>query len=193
MSRLANRFLFTAIAGTVLILTACVVTPHNPNYNPGQGYDGQAAPVDVSDLRGGAANHAKQQLRARGFTQVGQSQTGRFHNTWWANSATNQCFQLEATGGQVMTLNSASPSQCAASASQSPNPLTRNAETACRSAISSQYGGIVNQVKVVRAEFSEANTEVIIDAVGVRGGPTTERWRCLASNGGQVADLSMIH
>jgi hypothetical protein len=54
------------------------------------------------------------------------------------------------------------------------------------------YGGHVKELKVVRAEFSEANTEVIVDAVGARGESKTERWRCLASSHGKVADLSIL-
>jgi len=66
------------------------------------------------------------------------------------------------------------------------------AESACMSAVNSNYGGNVGELRVVRSEFSQANSEVILDAVGVRGGPQTERWRCLSSNDGQVADLSVM-
>ena len=58
--------------------------------------------------------------------------------------------------------------------------------------INSNYGGKVDTLKVVRSEFSQANTEVIVDAVGVRGENKTERWRCLSSNDGKVADLSIV-
>jgi hypothetical protein len=43
----------------------------------------------------------------------------------------------------------------------------------------------VDDVRVVRSEFSEANSELILDADG-------ERWRCLASDDGVVDDLSVI-
>lgn len=68
---------------------------------------------------------------------------------------------------------------------------TSAAESACMTAVNSRYGGRVNTVRVVRSEYSEANSLVIVDAVGVRGGSASERWRCLASNDGQVADLSL--
>ena len=58
-------------------------------------------------------------------------------------------------------------------------------------AVNRNYGGKVDDLKVVRSEFSQANSEVILDAVGVRGGKTTERWKCLVSNDGQVQDLSV--
>jgi hypothetical protein len=69
---------------------------------------------------------------------------------------------------------------------------TSNAESACMSAVNGNYGGNVGTVNVISSEYSEANSEVIVEAVGVRGGPTTERWRCLSSNDGQVADLRVV-
>ena len=70
-------------------------------------------------------------------------------------------------------------------------PQASVAESACMAKINSNYGGKVDTLKVVRSEFSQANTEVIVDAVGVRGENKTERWRCLSSNDGKVADLSI--
>jgi len=64
-------------------------------------------------------------------------------------------------------------------------------ESACMAAVNSQYGGKVDTVRVASSEYSEANSLVMVDAVGVRGGSTTERWRCLVSNDGNVADLSV--
>jgi len=61
---------------------------------------------------------------------------------------------------------------------------TSAAESACMSAVNRNYGGRVRNLTVVRSEFSQANSEVILDADG-------ERWRCLSSNDGVVADLSM--
>ena len=66
------------------------------------------------------------------------------------------------------------------------------AESACMSKVNGNYGGNVNSVRVASSEYSEANSTVMVDAVGVRGGSTTERWRCLVSNDGQVQDLSVI-
>jgi hypothetical protein len=124
-----------AISGTAFVLNGCVASPPNPGYNAGAGYNAPSyagTPVDVSDLRNGAAGQAKQQLRARGFRQVGQSQSGQFHNTWWLNANTNQCFQLEASGGQVMTLNQAVPAECQGSGAQNqPGDLPQAAQAAC--------------------------------------------------------------
>jgi len=61
---------------------------------------------------------------------------------------------------------------------------TSAAESACMAAVNSQYGGKERGLRVVRSEFSQANSEVIVEANG-------ERWRCLASNDGNVEDLSL--
>ncbi len=58
-------------------------------------------------------------------------------------------------------------------------------------AVNKQYGGNVRHLKVVRSEFSQANSEVIVKAIGVRGGSSNEKWRCLVSNSGKVQDLSV--
>lgn len=68
---------------------------------------------------------------------------------------------------------------------------TSAAETACMEAVNRNYGGKVREVRVVSSEFSQANSMVMVDAVGVRGGRTTEHWRCLVSNDGKVQDLSV--
>jgi hypothetical protein len=65
---------------------------------------------------------------------------------------------------------------------------TSAAESACMSAVNSQYGGDVESVRVIRSEYSEANSLVMVSAV--RDG-SSERWRCLSSNDGEVADLSI--
>lgn len=67
-----------------------------------------------------------------------------------------------------------------------------NAESACMSAVNANYGGNVSRVKVASSEFSQANSVVMVDAEGVRGGSRTERWKCLVSNDGKVEDLSVI-
>ncbi len=66
---------------------------------------------------------------------------------------------------------------------------TSAAESACLAAVNRNYGGKVNSVRVASSEYSEANSLVMVDAVGVRGGSTTERWRCLVSNDGAVQEL----
>ncbi len=65
------------------------------------------------------------------------------------------------------------------------------AESACMSAVNSNYGGEVRELRVVSSEFSQANSMVMVDAVGVRGGQATERWKCLVSNDGSVQELSV--
>lgn len=64
------------------------------------------------------------------------------------------------------------------------------ATSACMSAVNRQYSGNVRDIRVVRSDWSQANSEVILDAVGVLGGSATETWRCLVANDGTVQDLS---
>ena len=66
------------------------------------------------------------------------------------------------------------------------------AESACMTAVNSRYAGRVKRVQVASSEFSQANSTVMVDAIGVRGSSQFERWRCLVSNDGQVADLSVV-
>jgi len=75
--------------------------------------------------------------------------------------------------------------------SSSLREASNTAETACLSAVNAQYAGNVNTVKVASSEYSEANSLVMVDAVGVRGGSNTEHWRCLVSSDGKVQDLSL--
>ena len=72
--------------------------------------------------------------------------------------------------------------------SSSSRQATSAAESACMAAANSQYGGNAERVWVIRSEYSEANSLV---TVGVVRGGNTERWRCLSSNAGDVADLSL--
>ncbi|NEX22040.1 hypothetical protein G3480_17295 [Thiorhodococcus mannitoliphagus] len=66
------------------------------------------------------------------------------------------------------------------------------AESACMSAVNGNYGGNVGTVKVASSEFSQANSVVMVDAVGVRGGSQTERWKCLVSSDGAVQELTVV-
>jgi len=59
-----------------------------------------------------------------------------------------------------------------------------SAKSACMAAVNRNYGGRVENLRVVRSEFSQASSEVIFEADG-------ERWRCLSSNSGEVQDLSV--
>jgi hypothetical protein len=56
-------------------------------------------------------------------------------------------------------------------------------------AVNAQYGGKIDTLKVIRSEYSEANSLVMVAAS--RTGGKTELWHCLSSNDGEVADLSL--
>jgi hypothetical protein len=66
------------------------------------------------------------------------------------------------------------------------------AKSACMVAVNGQYGGNVRNLKVMRSEFSQANSLVMVKAIGVRGGSTSEQWKCLVSNSGKVQELSVV-
>jgi hypothetical protein len=66
------------------------------------------------------------------------------------------------------------------------------AQSSCMAAVNNQYGGSVRDLKIVSSEFSQANSVVMINAIGIRGGNQNENWQCLASNQGTVADLSVV-
>jgi len=59
-------------------------------------------------------------------------------------------------------------------------------------AVNRNYGGKVRNLVVTSSELSQANSQVNIRAEGVRNGPTSESWKCLVSNDGQVQDLSVV-
>lgn len=59
------------------------------------------------------------------------------------------------------------------------------AESACMQAVNGNYGGKVKNLSVVSSEFSQANSEVMLNADG-------QRWRCLVSSDGKVQDLSVV-
>ena len=67
---------------------------------------------------------------------------------------------------------------------------TSAAESACMAAVNANYGGKIDTVRVIRSEYSEANSLVMVAAS--RTGGKTEQWRCLSSNDGKVADLSVV-
>ena len=66
------------------------------------------------------------------------------------------------------------------------------AQSSCMAAVNNQYGGSAIDLKIVSSEFSQANSVVMINAIGIRGGNQNENWKCLASNQGTVADLSVV-
>jgi hypothetical protein len=88
----------------------------------------------VSDLNSSTASYAEQQLQARGFNQTRSiPPSNGFSNSWWLNSRTNQCFQLETANGKVMTLNPRTSQdlpqfRCNQDYNQNPNPSYRLSE-----------------------------------------------------------------
>lgn len=104
-----------------------------------------------------------------------------------AQSETWKC--LVSNSGRVEDL-SVAAGDSNAPAGQS--KVSAVAKTACLQAVNAQYGGNVREVKVMRAEFSQANSEVFVKAIGVRGQALNEQWRCLVSSTGKVQDLSVI-
>ena len=104
-----------------------------------------------------------------------------------------QEFKWEGGKKVIVTFGAAHSSGGGGGAAGGGSNVSSAATSACMQAVNGNYGGKVNDLRVVRSEFSQANSEVIVDAVGVRGGPTTERWKCLVSNDGNVQDLSVIH
>ena len=149
------------------------------------------APSDVADLVGARGAGGETELGNRGYTYVTMTKGVQY---WW-NAERKACVGIKVAEGRYKSVAAAQASQCHQSAkaqSSQSHQATSAAESACMVAVNMNYGGNVKDLKVVRSEFSQANSEVILDAVGVRGGPTTERWRCLSSNSGKVADLSVV-
>ena len=93
---------------------------------------------------------------------------------------------LVSNDGTVQDLSVQESAKASSSAqpSSNSNQATTAARAACQTAVKKNYGGTVKHLKVISSEYSEANSEVILDAQG-------QRWRCLASNDGKVQDLSV--
>ncbi|MGB4335292.1 MAG: hypothetical protein WBJ41_10675 [Chromatiaceae bacterium] len=104
----------------------------------------------------------------------------------------NDLTKITAVALAALTLSACATDEKMSRAEPALRQATSAAESACMSAVNSNYGGKVRDVRVVSSEFSQANSTVMVDAIGVRGGPTTERWRCLSSSSGEVADLSVV-
>jgi len=94
-----------------------------------------------------------------------------------------------AAAGLALALGLAPAAQAAKHGS---SEVSGNAKTACLSAVNANYGGKVDSVKVTHTEFSQANSTVMVSAIGVRGSATTEHWKCLVSQDGDVQDLSVV-
>jgi len=179
MSTFASCKSSTAAAAMVLLLGSAAVFASTPS--------------DVSDLVGARGSSSEMELGQRGYSYVTMSHGTQY---WW-NAERKSCIGIKVAQGRYKSVSAASASRChqiakATSGGSSSHHETSAAESACMAKVNSNYGGKVDDLKIVRSEFSQANTEVILDAVGVRGGPTTERWRCLCSNDGKVQDLSIV-
>jgi hypothetical protein len=93
---------------------------------------------------------------------------------------------LVSNDGVVQDLSVKSPrkNSGSAAATSGAGSASSTAQSACMAAVNKNYGGKVKNLSVAKSEFSEANSEVIVNADG-------ERWRCLVSNDGNVQDLSV--
>jgi hypothetical protein len=116
MSR-SNKYLFLMLAfNSALATTACATptptpTPLNQTHN---NPNNSSPAVDLSDLNNRSENYAVQQLRTRGFNQVGAkpaSSTG-VSQSWWMYLNTNQCFQLDIARHKVMSIEPKSSQDC---------------------------------------------------------------------------------
>lgn len=109
MTRSKKYLSLSVIFSTSIAITGCIVSPsaqNQPAANTNSYYNQNSAPVNVSDLNNSTASYAEQQLQARGFNQTRSiPPSNGFSNSWWLNTRTNQCFQLETANGKVMTLN----------------------------------------------------------------------------------------
>ena len=99
---------------------------------------------------------------------------------------------LIAAAGLAMTACATDSSYDSGAGSSSLREASNAAESACMAAVNSQYGGNVKTVSVASSEFSQANSVVMVNAAGVRGGSMSERWRCLVSNDGNVEELTVV-
>ena len=149
------------------------------------------APSDVADLVGARGAGGETELGNRGYTYVTMTKGVQY---WW-NAERKACVGIKVAQGRYKSVSAAQASKChqgGKAETGQPHQATNAAESACMAAVNNNYGGKVKDLKVVRSEFSQANSTVMLDAVGVRGGPTTEHWRCLSSNKGKVEDLSVV-
>jgi hypothetical protein len=99
---------------TVVVISDCIASPAIQNNqfifpaNKDNSSNSSSASVDVSDLYNRDSSYAIQQLRKRGFYQVG----ARLNKSWWLYSNTFQCIQLEIDNGKVMTIGPKSSQDC---------------------------------------------------------------------------------
>jgi hypothetical protein len=113
----ANKYLSLTVAFcTVVTISDCIAGPSNPNNqfsspaykNNSSNSNSSSVTVDVSDLYYRDSSYAMQQLRKRGFYQVG----ARLTKSWWLYSNTIQCIQLEIANGKLMAIGPKSSQDC---------------------------------------------------------------------------------
>ena len=111
----AKKNLSLTVAFCIVVAIAdCIASPASQNNqfsspaNKDNSSNASSATVDVSDLYNRDSSHAIQQLRKRGFYQVG----ARLNKSWWLYSNTIQCIQLEIANSKVFNLNPKSSQEC---------------------------------------------------------------------------------
>ena len=111
MTRSKKYLSLTVIFSISIAITGCIVNPsaqNQPAANTNSYYNQNSGPVDVSDLLNSDSSHAIQQLRNRGFYQVG----ARLSKSWWLYSNTIQCIQLDIANGKVIAIGPKSSQDC---------------------------------------------------------------------------------
>ena len=99
---------------TVVAISDCTAGPSNQNNQfslpayKNNNSNSSSATVDVLDLYNRDSSYAVQQLRKRGFYQVG----ARLNKSWWLYSNTIQCIQLEIANGKLMAIGPKSSQDC---------------------------------------------------------------------------------
>ena len=174
MNLLASCKSVTAAAALVLLLGSAAVSA--------------GAPSDVSDLVGARGAGGEMELGRRGYEYVTMTHGTQY---WW-NADRKACVGIKVAEGRYKSVSTADASHCHQGGKSSGSEVSSAAQSACMSAVNGNYGGKVDDLKVVHSEFSQANSEVVVKAIGVRGTSQSERWKCLVSNDGKVQDLSVI-
>ena len=109
-----KKLTLTVAFCTVMEISDCIASPAVQNKqfsspaNKDNSSNSSSASIDVSDLNNRDSSHAIQQLRNRGFYQVG----ARLSKSWWLYSNTIQCIQLEIANGKVMAIGPKSSQDC---------------------------------------------------------------------------------
>ena len=103
---LKKKLTLTVAFCTVMEISDCIASPAVQNKqfsspaNKDNSSNSSSASIDVSDLNNRDSSYAIQQLRKRGFYQVG----ARLSKSWWLYSNTIQCIQLEIANGKVIAI-----------------------------------------------------------------------------------------